>query len=65
MIEPDSKYLLPTLQRITAAALCKTFINSFFGVLSDIFYFNFASVLEGAFRLVMINNTNSVSNPSI
>ena len=33
-------------------------------VVSDIFYFNLASVLDAS-RPVMINNTNSVPNPSI
>ena len=33
--------------------------------ISDIFNSNFAFVLEDAFWPVMINNTNSVLNPSI
>ena len=67
----ESKYLLQTLQRITAAVLYKfnywrykPFINPFCLRFFRYFYFNSASVSDAS-RPVMINNTNSVPNPSI
>ena len=39
-------------------------LNPFVSNFSDIFYFNLASVSDSS-RPVMINNTNSVSNPYI
>ena len=67
-------FIAATLQRIIAAACINLIIGDtkhslipfvcILSVVSDIFYSSLASVSDAS-RPVMINNTNSVPNPSI